>query len=100
MKINWKVRLTNKLWWTQIISAILLVITSAGIELPSWINNEVILAVLSVLTLLGIITDPTTQGVLDSDLAMSKENIKDTSVYEKLNAPVNEEVPEETKDEE
>lgn len=100
MKINWKVRLTNKLWWTQIISAVLLVITSAGIELPSWINNEVILAVLSVLTLLGIITDPTTQGVLDSDLTMSKENIKDTSVYEKLNVPVNEEVPEETKDEE
>lgn len=31
---------------------------------------------------------------------MSKENIKDTSVYEKLNVPVNEEVPEETKDEE
>lgn len=98
MKINWKVRLTNKLWWTQIISAVLLVITSAGIELPSWINNEVILAILSVLTLLGIITDPTTQGVLDSDLAMSKEHIKDTSVYEKLNAPVNEEVAEETKD--
>lgn len=64
MKISWKVRLTNKLWWTQIISDVLLVITSAGIKLPSWINNEVILAILSVLTLLGIITDPTTQGVL------------------------------------
>lgn len=79
MNINWKVRIRNKNFWVAIIPAILLVIQAVAhvfgynLDLGELGNNliAVVDAVFVVLVLLGIVTDPTTEGVGDSKLAMT-----------------------------
>ncbi|MED4546504.1 phage holin [Lysinibacillus sphaericus] len=83
MKINWKVRLQHKQFWVSLI-ALLLVLANqiAGIfYFDITIYNGQITAVsetvLSILGLLGIIIDPTTQGVSDSVRALKYDKPKD-----------------------
>ncbi len=79
--INWKVRIKNKQFWLAIIPAILLVVQAVAhvfgynIDLGELGNNllAVVNAVFAVLVILGIVTDPTTEGVRDSELAMTYE---------------------------
>lgn len=79
MKINWKVRIKNKAFWTAIIPALLLVIQSVASVFNLTINlgdlgNKlltVVNAIFVVLTIVGVVNDPTTSGVSDSDLAMT-----------------------------
>ena len=83
MKINWKVRIKNPLWWVQIAAALLLPMLAyfglAWEDMTSWgalrdvwlraIQNPVVL--LSVLvSVFNAITDPTTAGVGDSRRAL------------------------------
>ena len=78
MKINWKVRLKNKTFWLAIVPALLLVVqTVASLFGYAWdfvvLNQQiaaVINAVFAVLAVLGVVTDPTTAGMTDSDRAM------------------------------
>ena len=78
MKINWKVRLKNKTFWLAIVPALLLVIqTVASLFGYAWdfvvLNQQiaaVINAVFAALAILGVVNDPTTAGVTDSDRAM------------------------------
>lgn len=78
MKINWKVRLKNKTFWLAIVPALLLVVqTVASLFGYAWdfvvLNQQiaaVINAVFAVLAILGVVNDPTTAGVTDSDRAM------------------------------
>lgn len=77
MKINWKIRLRHKQFWISLI-ALLLVLTNqiAGIfGYDFTIYNEKVTVIsetiLSVLTLLGIIIDPTTKGFSDSERALN-----------------------------
>lgn len=77
--INWKVRIKSKAFWTAIIPAALLlvqVIASVfGITLDLGDLGNKLLAVVnslfSVLAIIGIVVDPTTEGVADSSLAMT-----------------------------
>lgn len=77
--INWKVRLKNKSFWIALIPALLLLIQAVayvfGFTLDLSELGDKILAVVnalfSVLAILGIVTDPTTEGVSDSMLAMT-----------------------------
>lgn len=77
--INWKVRIKNKQFWLAIIPAILLVVQAVAhvfgynIDLGELGNNllAVVNAVFAVLVILGIVTDPTTDGLSDSELAMT-----------------------------
>ena len=84
MNINWKVRIANKQFWLQIIPAVILLIqavanvfgfvldlTDIGTKLV-----EVVNAVFSVLVIVGVVTDPTTKGVADSEQAMTYEQPK------------------------
>ena len=79
MEINWIVRLKNKQFWLAFIPALLLLIqVVAGVfgyqmDLGDLGNKllAVVNAVFAVLTILGILTDPTTVGISDSDLAMT-----------------------------
>ena len=79
MKINWKVRIKNKNFWITLIPALLLLIQGVaalfGYELNLGdIGNKLIAvvnAVFVVLAILGIVTDPTTKGVSDSEQAMT-----------------------------
>lgn len=79
--INWKVRIKNKTFWLAFIPAVLLLVQAVaaviGIELDLGDINEKLLdvvnAVFLVLGIIGIVVDPTTQGISDSDRAMGYE---------------------------
>ena len=79
MKINWKVRFKQKVFLTSFISVIVSFVYSmlALFDVfPAVTKNsvlEVVNQVLTILGLLGIIVDPTTAGISDSDRAMSYE---------------------------
>ena len=84
MNINWKVRIANKQFWLQIIPAVILLIQAVanvfGFALDlSDIGNkliEVINAVFGVLVIVGVVTDPTTKGISDSERAMTYDEPK------------------------
>ena len=83
--INWKVRLKNKTFWLGLIPAALLLVQvvaavfgytldlgELGDKLLSVVN-----ALFGVLTILGIVTDPTTKGVGDSTQALTYDKPKE-----------------------
>ena len=78
MKINWKVRIKNKVFWLALVPAVLLLIQVVaavfGIDLNLDALGDKLLAVVNalfaVLAILGVVTDPTTAGVSDSKQAM------------------------------
>lgn len=80
MKINWLVRLKNKAFWLTIIPATLLLVQAVadvmGLHLDFGNISEklitVVNAVFVVLSILGIVNDPTTDGIIsDSTRAMT-----------------------------
>lgn len=81
MKINWLVRVKNKAFWLAIIPAVLLLVQTMaglfGIKLELGMIGDQLLAVVNalfvVLAILGVVTDPTTEGMEDSQRAMSYE---------------------------
>lgn len=79
MKLNWKVRFKNKTWLTMFISLIVgFVFNMLKLfdVVPSFSENLVMNIVGQVLTflgLIGVIVDPTTAGIADSNRAMSYE---------------------------
>lgn len=86
MKINWKVRFKQKVFLTSFISLIVSFVYSVLAlfdVFPAVTKNsvlEVVNQVLKILGLLGIIVDPTTAGISDSERAMSyEEPYKDES---------------------
>ena len=84
MKINWKVRIKNKNFWLTIIPAALLfvqvVLAVFGVSIDVGdIGNKLIAVVdaaFVILVGLGIVTDPTTAGISDSEQAMTYEEPK------------------------
>ena len=77
--INWKVRFRNKNFWLAIIPAIILLVQAvtnvfgitvnlddAGVKLIAVVN-----ALFVVLAILGIVEDPTTEGIGDSNRALN-----------------------------
>lgn len=85
MKINWKVRIKNKNFWLTVIPALLLlvqvVLAVFGVTIDiGEIGNKLIAVVnaaFGVLAILGIVTDPTTKGVSDSEQAMTYDKPKE-----------------------
>ena len=81
MKLNWKVRLGDKAFWLTLIPAIGLLIMAIckvfNIELDlTGISSkliEVVEAAFAVLAILGIVRDPTTEGLGDSNRALTYE---------------------------
>ena len=77
--INWIVRIKNKNFWISLFPAVLLLVQVVaavfGFTLELGELGDKLLAVVNalfaVLTILGIVTDPTTAGVGDSKLAMT-----------------------------
>ena len=81
MKINWKVRLKNKVFWITIIPMILLLIQQVlglfgvSFEIEGLTDSlvAIISTIFSILAIIGIIADPTTDGLSDSNQAMTYE---------------------------
>ncbi len=79
MKINWLVRIKNKNFWIAIIPATLLLVQVVAavfgytLDLGDLGNKllAVVNAAFALLSILGIITDPTTKGISDSKQAMT-----------------------------
>ena len=82
--INWKVRIKNKTFWLSLIPALLLLAQALGavfgLSLDLSAVGEKLLTVVNtlfaVLTIMGVVTDPTTAGVSDSKLALSYDEPK------------------------
>lgn len=78
MAINWKVRVRNRGFWVAVIPAVLLlaqaVLACFGISWDySQVSQEllgVVNALFAVLAIMGIVTDPTTEGIGDSERAL------------------------------
>lgn len=74
MNINWKVRIRNKAFWVALIPAVLLLVTQVaaifGFTLDFTTLQEQLIAVVgtvfTLLAILGIVVDPTTEGIGDS----------------------------------
>ena len=77
--INWKVRIRSKMFWVSLIPAVLLLVQTVAAVFGYTLDFEalqghlleVVNAVFLVLTILGIVTDPTTHGFGDSQLALT-----------------------------
>lgn len=83
--MNWKVRLKNKAFWVTFIPATLLLIQVVAnvfgyqIDLGELGNKliTVVNALFVVLALCGIVNDPTTSGISDSEQALTYDEPKE-----------------------
>ena len=75
MKINWQTRLKNKTFWLALVPAVLLLAQVVAVPFGykfdiDLINKQlldIVNAVFGVLTIVGIIADPTTAGITDKE---------------------------------
>ncbi len=88
MKINWQVRLRNPLFWLTIIPAtatfVYAVLGAFGV-VPFLSEDTAInagTAIVTALSALGVLVDPTTAGIGDSHMAMTYEAPKHDAVEE------------------
>lgn len=78
MKINWTVRIKNKAFWLAAIPALLMVVQTVaalfGFTLDLGDLGDSLLAIVnavfSLLVILGVVNDPTTEGMSDSNRAL------------------------------
>ena len=83
--INWKVRINNKAFWIALIPAVLLLVQTVAavfgytIDMGDLGNKllTVVNSLFAVLSILGIVTDPTTAGITDSKQALTYEKPKE-----------------------
>lgn len=78
MKINWKVRVKNRAFWIAIIPALALlgkqVLELFGVNVDFTNVSKELLGIIEtvfvILAIIGVITDPTTKGIADSERAL------------------------------
>lgn len=79
MKLNLKVRAKNKVFWVTLIPAVLLLVQLVLALFGITFNIEqlqgqiiaIVDVVFVILSTLGIVVDPTTKGIADTDRAMT-----------------------------
>lgn len=82
MKINWRVRFRNRIWLAGFLAAIvrfLYMMLEMFEVIPALAEDtamQAVNAVLFLLTALGVVVDPTTEGVSDSAQALAYEEPK------------------------
>ena len=87
MKINWKVRFQNKVWLMSFISLIIgfiynmLKLFDVVPAVAQGLITDMIGQFLTFLGLFGVIVDPTTVGINDSDRAMHYAEPWDDKLY-------------------
>lgn len=79
--INWKVRLKNPAFWTGLIGVLATLAISVaqllGVDIAEVVNGwqsalvALVTAVFGILALVGVVADPTTSGVSDSNQALT-----------------------------
>ena len=68
--INWKLRFKNKATLLAIAGTLILLAQQLGLKLPDNIA-DIVNTFLTLLVLLGVISDPTTEGISDSPKALT-----------------------------
>ena len=86
--MNWKVRFKQKAFLVALFSALLLAVQAVaslfGYEITEEFGTEitgVFNTLLTVLTILGVVVDPTTKGVTDSKAALRYDEPKDDNHF-------------------
>lgn len=85
MKINLKVRFKNPVFWLTVIPAVITfiytVLGAFGVvpSLSEDVVVNIVTALISALTTVGVLVDPTTQGVGDSKRALEYDKPNDDS---------------------
>ena len=82
--INWKVSIKNKIFWRAISPAVLILAQAVAAVFGYTLDFQdisakliaVVEAVFSVLAILGVVVDPTTECIEDSKLAMTYDEPK------------------------
>lgn len=80
-KINWKVRIKNKAFWVSIIPVVFVLVHQVlrlfgvNIDFTSISDQlvDIVETVFMILGIIGIVNDPTTKGISDSERAMAYE---------------------------
>lgn len=83
--INWTVRIKNKGFWLTLIPAVILLVQAVAalfgfqLELEGIQQQilDIVNAAFAVLAVLGIVTDPTTKGIGDSQQALTYNKPKE-----------------------
>ena len=78
-KINWKVRILNKAFWLTLVPALALLLQTflavfgVKLELGETIDKLLVFinALFVVLVIVGVVNDPTTAGLSDSERALT-----------------------------
>ena len=97
--MNWKKRLTNYNFWISIVSAVLLIFQAFNIKFDIVYVNEIATAVLGLLVVIGIISDPTKVAVKevkkpeetkkeDNQEKVEEEKPKESEVIEEMPAEI------------
>lgn len=81
--INWQIRIKNKTFWLTLVPAVLLLVQAVSAPLGyTWdfvvLNQQlaaIVNALFAVLAILGVVTDPTTKGVGDSERALTYDDL-------------------------
>lgn len=74
--INWKLRFKNKATLLAIAGTLILLAQQLGFKLPDNIE-DMVNTVLTLLVLLGVVNDPTTAGLKDSETALTYDKPKE-----------------------
>ena len=80
-QINWKLRLESKAFWLALLPALFLLIQAIGAPFGyKWdfviLNQQlaaVVNAAFALLAIVGVVADPTTSGLGDSDTVLNKD---------------------------
>lgn len=81
--INWQIRIKSKTFWLTLVPAVLLLVQAVSALFGyTWdfvvLNQQlaaIINALFAVLAILGVVTDPTTKGVGDSERALMYDDL-------------------------
>lgn len=83
MKINWKVRFKNKVWLLTFIAALVGFVYQilSLFEIVPPISEDMLMKLftllINILAAVGVVVDPTTKGVSDSEQALTYEKPKE-----------------------
>ena len=69
-KINWRVRLRNKTFWLTLVPLLVLLTQQIGLNWVPEILESIFGTIMAILTAVGVINDPTTAGIKDSEQAL------------------------------
>lgn len=70
-KINWRVRLRNKTFWLTLVPLLVLLTQQLGLNWVPENWESIFTTAMAILTVVGIINDPTTAGITDSSQALA-----------------------------